>query len=52
MLEFITIEELKPKTELLELIKDFPYTINKDKIKQLLNPNLQFIEPTYISYYS
>lgn len=46
MLEFVTADEIKPNTELLELIKDFTYTINKGKIKHLLNTNLQFIEPT------
>lgn len=46
MLDFITIDEIKPNTELLELIKDFTYTINKGKIKHLLKTNLQFIEPT------
>ena len=46
MLEFNTTLELKPNTELLELIKDFTYTINKGKIKHLLKTNLQFIEPT------
>ena len=46
MLEFNTTNELKPNTELLELIKDFTYTINKGKIKHLLKTNLQFIEPT------
>ena len=52
MLEFITTDELKPNTELLELIKDFTYTINKGKVKHLLNTNLQFIEPTeYIITY-
>ena len=46
MLEFITTVELKPNTELLELIKDFTYTINKGKIKHLVKTNLQFVEPT------
>ena len=46
MLEFNTTLELKPNTELLQLIKDFTYTINKGKIKHLLKTNLQFIEPT------
>ena len=46
MLEFITTDEIKPNTELLELIKDFTYTINKGKVKHLLKSNLQFIEPT------
>lgn len=46
MIEFNTIQELNPNTELLELIKDFTYTINKGKVKHLLKTNLQFIEPT------
>ena len=46
MLEFKTIEELKPNPKLLELIKDFTYKTKKGKIKVLLNTNLQFIEPT------
>ena len=46
MLEFKTIEELKPNTKLLELIKDFTYKTKKGKVKVLLNTNLQFIEPT------
>lgn len=46
MLELKTIEELKPNTKLLELIKDFTYKTKKGKVKVLLNPNLQIIEPT------
>ena len=46
MLEFKTIEELKPNPKLLELIKDFTYKTKKGKVKILLNTNLQFIEPT------
>ena len=46
MLEFITTNELKPHPEIIEIIKDFTYTINKGKIKHLLKTNLQFIEPT------
>ena len=46
MLEFKTIEELKPNPKLLELIKDFTYKTKKGKVKVLLNTNLQFIEPT------
>ena len=46
MLEFKTIQELKPNTKLLELIKDFTYKTKKGKVKVLLNTNLQFIEPT------
>ena len=46
MLEFKTIEELKPNHKLLELIKDCIYKTKKGKVKVLLNTNLQFIEPT------
>ena len=46
MLEFKTIEELKPNTKLLELIKNYTYKAKKGKVKVLLNTNLQFIEPT------
>jgi hypothetical protein len=46
MLEFITTNELKPHPEIIEIIKDFTYIINKGKIKHLLKTNLQFIEPT------
>ena len=46
MLEFKTIEELKPNTKLLELIKNYTYKTKKGKVKVLLNTNLQFIEPT------
>lgn len=46
MLEFKTIEELKPNPKLLELIKNFTYKTKKGKVKVLLNTNLQFIEPT------
>lgn len=46
MLELKTIEELKPTTKLLELIKDFTYKTKKGKVKVLLNTNLQIIEPT------
>ena len=46
MLEFQIIQELKPNTELLEIIKDYTYTIKSGKMKHLINTNLQFIEPT------
>ena len=46
MLEFKTIEELKPTPKLLELIKTYTYKTKKGKVKVLLNTNLQFIEPT------
>ena len=53
MLEFKTLEELKPNEEILDAIKDYKYKIIKGKVKTLLHTNLQFIEPTqYIITYS
>ena len=46
MLEFKIIEELKPNTEILEMIKDCTYKVKKGAIKHLLHTNLQVIEPT------
>ena len=46
MLEFKTIEELKPNPKLLELIKGFTYKTKNGKVKILENTNLKFIEPT------
>ena len=46
MLEFKIIQELKPNQELLEIIKNYNYTIKNGKIKHLMVTNLQFIEPT------
>ncbi len=46
MLEFKTIQTLKPNTEILEVIKDYKYKIKNGKVKHLLCTNLQIIEPT------
>ena len=46
MLEFNTIQTLKPNTEILEVIKDYKYKIKNGKVKNLLHTNLQVIEPT------
>ena len=46
MLEFKTLEELKPNEEILDIIKDCNYKIIKGKAKTLLHTNLQFIMPT------
>ena len=46
MLEFKTVETLKPNAEILEVIKDYRYKIKKGTIKHLLHTNLQVIEPT------
>ena len=52
MLEFEVIQEIKPNSELLELIKNYTYTTKNGKVKHLLHTNLQFIEPTeYIIVY-
>ena len=46
MLEFKVIQELKPNTEILEIIKNYTYIIKNGKVKHLLKTNLQFVEPT------
>ena len=46
MLEFKTIETLKPNTEILEVIKGYAYKFKKGAIKHILHTNLQVIEPT------
>ena len=46
ILEFKIIQELKPNEKLLEIIKNYNYTIKNGKIKHLIATNLQFIEPT------
>ena len=40
MLEFKTIQTLKPNTEILEVIKDYKYKIKNGKVKNLLHTNL------------
>ncbi len=45
MLEFKTIQILKPNTEILEMIKDYKCKIKNGKIKHLLHTKLQVIEP-------
>ena len=46
MFEFEVIQELKPNNELMEIIKNYEYTVKNGKIKHLKATNLQFIEPT------
>ena len=46
MIEFKTIQSLKPNTEILEIIKNSEYKIKNGKVKNLLHTNLQVIEPT------
>ena len=52
MFEFKIVQELDPNAEILEIIKDYDYTIKNGKIKHLKGTNLQFIEPTeyFITY--
>ncbi len=51
-MEFEVIQKLKPNVEILEVIKNYTYTIKNGKVKHLLHTNLQFIEPTeYIITY-
>ena len=45
MLEFKTIETLKPNKEIIEILKNYNYKTKNEKIKHL-EKNLQFIEPT------
>lgn len=46
MFEFEVIQELKLNNELMEIIKNYEYTVKNGKIKHLSATNLQFIEPT------
>ena len=46
MFEFEVIQDLRPNAEILEIIKDYEYTVKNGKIKHLKTTNLQFIEPT------
>ena len=43
MFEFEVIQDLKPNAEILEIIKDYEYTVKNGKIKHLKTTNLQFI---------
>ncbi len=49
MFEFEVLQDLKPNDEVLEIIKNYEYTVKKGKIKYLKSTNLQFIEPTEYS---
>ena len=45
MLEFKTIQILKPDTEILEVIKDYKYKVKNGNVKHFLHTNLQVLEP-------
>lgn len=52
MLDFKTMETLKPNNKILEVIKDYTYKVKKGAIKHILHTNLQVIEPNeYIITY-
>ena len=46
MLEFEILQELEPNAEILEIIKDYKYTVKNGRIKHLKATNLQFTQPT------
>lgn len=46
MLEFKTIEELKPNPSIIDTIKSYTYKTINGKVKVLKNTNLKFIKPT------
>ena len=46
MFEFETMQELEPNTEILEIIKDYNFTVKNGRIKHLKATNLQFVKPT------
>ena len=45
MLEFKTIEELKPNSFIIDIIKSYTYQTINGKVKVLKNTNLKFIKP-------
>lgn len=46
MLNFKTIETLKPNSTIIDIIKCYDYKTKNGKVKILENTNLKFIEPT------
>lgn len=46
MLEFKTIEELKPNPSIIDIIESYTYKTINGKVKVLKNTNLKFIKPT------
>ena len=44
MFEFELIQELKPNDEILEIIKDYNYTVKNGKIKHLKSTKLKIIK--------
>ena len=52
MLEFKTIENLKPNKDLTDILKNFEYTVKLGQIKTILHTNLHVVIPTeyHITY--
>ena len=46
MLNFKTIDTLKPNSAIIDIIKCYDYKTKNGKVKILENTNLKFIEPT------
>ena len=46
MLNFKTLETLRPNLSIIDIIKCYNYKTKNDKVKILENTNLKFIEPT------
>ena len=46
MLNFKTIETLKPNSTIIDIIKCYNYKTKNGKVKIFENTNLNFIEPT------
>ena len=46
MLEFKVIENLKPNSTIIDIIKCYDFKTRNGKVKILENTNLKFIEPT------
>ena len=46
MIEFKVIEELEPRNEILEVIKDYQCVTTSGAIKVILHTNLEVIVPT------
>ena len=46
MLEFKVIENLKPNKGLIDILKNFEYTVKLGQIKTILHTNLQVVIPT------
>ena len=46
MLNFKTIETLKPNSTIIDIIKCYDFKTRNGKVKILENTNLKFIEPT------